>query len=111
MTPEEFETRVMKEVNSTKYKSIDPGICPDCLGCQCDYGMTGEELVEGLESGNLPDEGSFSWWDCELCGNDLGGDRYVAHGWTENNIIIHYDICVDCLQYLTNGTLLEQDSD
>lgn len=51
------------------------------------------------------DEGGFSWHNCDCCGNPLGGDRFAAHGIDENEELLHYDVCCDCLFYLANGDL------
>lgn len=54
----------------------------------------------------------FSWASCDLCGSGLAGSRAPAHGtlrsgreedgiWT----VIHYDICHDCVFFVTYGEL------
>ena len=46
----------------------------------------------------------FSWRPCECCGLHKGGDRYdmiATNGF-------HYEVCVDCLYYLTYGRLDDQ---
>ena len=106
----QYVDRVIDEENATKYRSISPGICGSCPQCQSHYGMTEEELTEGYESGEVLEEGGFSYHDCEVCGCPLGGDRCGAHGWTSKNELLHYDICQDCLFYLANGEVPDASS-
>ena len=94
---------VTEEENKTKYRSISPGLCGACPECQSAFGMEELELQAGIEDGSIPDEGGFSWHDCELCGCPLGGDRYAAHGWSMDDELIHYDICQDCVMLTANG--------
>lgn len=49
------------------------------------------------------DEGFFSSVSCDACGSTFGGQRYAAHGFTDEDELIHLDICTDCLFYLANG--------
>ena len=94
---------ITEEENATKYRTISPGICGSCDECQSAYGLDEAELTSGVETGDICDEGGFSWHDCELCGSPLGGDRYAAHGWSMDDELIHYDICPDCLFTTANG--------
>lgn len=94
---------VIDEENKTKYRSIYVGLCSKCEQCRFDYGIDTEEEFEELENkGKLFDEGGFSWHDCELCKSPLGGNRFAAHGIDENDDILHYSICQDCVEYLSN---------
>ena len=43
------------------------------------------------------DEGSFSWNPCDDCNTNLGGTYYLAHGRDENDDLVHFRVCVDCL--------------
>jgi hypothetical protein len=101
---QEWEDRVIEAQNATDRKSIDPGVCASCADCQSAYGMTEAEMTEAQENDRLNDEGGFSWSSLRLLRKHLGGDRYAAHGFIDDKIV-HYDVCVDCLMYLANGTL------
>ena len=98
------EDRVIDECNATKYRSIDPGVCSKCEQCQSDYGMSQLEI----EADPPDDEGGFSWHDCESCGSAYGGDRFAAHGWSDDDQLIHYEICGDCVHYLAYGIIPEE---
>ena len=54
------------------------------------------------------DEGHFSWSACGVCNSSLGGDRFAAHGMDTDGNLVHLDVCVDCLQYIANGTEPEE---
>lgn len=86
---------------------LSAGICPTCPDCQNDYGMTPRAFFLAYEAGEIDDEGSFSWLDCECCGSSFGGDRYAAHYNETDGTIGHIEICVDCLAYIANGDLPE----
>lgn len=103
-----FVDNVDIEYQQCKF-GINPDICSKCEQCQSDYGLSEREIDNLLEIGELYDEGGFSWHDCELCGSNLGGDRYSAHGITndENEDILHYNICANCVHYLANGDIPE----
>jgi hypothetical protein len=49
------------------------------------------------------DEGHFSWSACGSCGSTLGGTRYTAHAKDNDGRLYHFDVCEDCVQYLTYG--------
>jgi hypothetical protein len=90
--------------------SDDPEDCGDCRGtgktCACR-----ECPAPGDCSEDSGDEGSFSWSDCDGCGSSLGGNRYAAHGlvapkrYHKRTMLIHLDVCVDCLCFIANGDL------
>ncbi len=75
---------------------VSPGNCLSCLECNPD-GIDAETFEQ-----DHPDEGGFSWAQCDGCGSTFGGDRYAGHG-TIKGELIHLDLCVDCLMYLANG--------
>lgn len=83
-------------------ENLNPSLCASCSDCGGKWGMEEEEFADAIENGEAFDEGSFSWSSCEGCGSILGGNRYVVHGFMDDNII-HLDVCVDCLVYLANG--------
>jgi hypothetical protein len=64
-----------------------------------------EGFQVGWESGCFPDEPSFSWASCGICGSTLGGDREVWHGIDDlTGTLYHFgNACVDCIIYLANG--------
>ena len=86
---------------------INPGICPTCADCQSDFGMSPRAFYFAYESGEICDEGGFSWRACDSCGSTLGGDRYAAHA-IDDEGITHISICVDCLCFHANGDIPEQ---
>lgn len=53
------------------------------------------------------DESYFSWAPCKLCNRQLGGDRYAAHGMIDGELA-HFNICTDCLFYVTYGDIPEE---
>lgn len=108
------------------------GGCPDCLSefrfgqkvpCECRYEehcdkckgtgrrpLSQEEFEERVSSGHVHDEGSFSWAGCQLCGSRLGGNFEVWHALDSEGQLIHGErACLDCVQYLANGTLPGED--
>ncbi len=89
-----------KRVNENLYV----GISCRCEYCQSQFGLTESEIATMLSDGSLNDEGGFQFHDCEGCRSPLGGDRYCAHDGDGN----HYDVCVDCVQYLANGVLPDE---
>jgi hypothetical protein len=101
--------RITEAENETVYRTINPGLCWECPDCQSAYDMDEKELQDGIETDEVIDEGGFSTQDCETCGCPLGGDRFAAHGWLNidgaktNPILLHYDICGDCVQAIANG--------
>ena len=107
--------------------AISTGVCPGCEKCleeyeieiECECGgdddcelcdgsgkrkPTQEEFEDLCRSGDICDDGYFSWHRCDLCGCSLGGDRTVWHGVDEKGDIIHGDhACIDCVMYFANG--------
>lgn len=86
---------------------LSTGICSGCEVCANDQDQTvkSEEFADKVSNGEICSEPSFSQQSCELCGSELGGDRYAAHGRDQADNIIHLEICVDCVQviYSTNN--------
>lgn len=60
--------------------------------------------IEEIEASG---DGGFSWEECDLCGNGLGGLRYSATALPdnpkENQDYIALSICGDCLQFIAYG--------
>ena len=52
-------------------------------------------------------EPHFSWYFCDVCNRQEGGDRYDASGYnpTELEMQSDYSVCPDCLYYAENGQL------
>lgn len=65
---------------------VSVGYRPDCVAC--DY---------------VDDEGGFSTIDCDACYSDLAGQRYPAHGITEDGTKVHLDVCTDCVETIAYG--------
>jgi hypothetical protein len=91
-------TEFTKYDNGLELSFMSTGLCPGCEVCRQAYNMNAAEFTVAYDLGRIADEPSFSWQPCELCGSDLGGNRYAAHGRDHNGDICHIDICKDCLQ-------------
>lgn len=65
----------------------------NCLSTSPDYG-------DNIEP-------HFSWYWCDCCSRDLGGNRYDCCGYnpTTKEIQDGYSICEDCLYFATYGQL------
>jgi len=72
------------------------------------------------QNGEIVDEPGFSSHPCEICGSNLGGDRHTAHALIRTALpghvqgddydkteIVHLEICMDCVLYMSNGDLPE----
>jgi len=70
-----------------------------CSGCYQGHDFEEEESVTT--------EPYFSWSSCDTCNSTLGGNREDAHGYLNNDTLIHLSICTDCVVYLANGELPE----
>ena len=83
-------------------ESVNPGICAGCSNCQFDFGLSEDDPAWE----ELSDEGGFSWHQCDTCGSTLGGNRYAAHGFTDDDgTLVHLSMCEDCLMFFANGDL------
>jgi len=74
------------------------------------------ETLEEVEEDDERDDLGFSHEGCDLCGSNLGGDKYAATALPEdpskNRDYIPLEICKDCLMFLANGDVpdwLEED--
>ena len=88
---------------TTELKFVSTGLCPNCDECRASFGyddMT--KFNQDVENGDIFDEGSFSWNPCDDCNTSLGGNSYYAHGIDQDNNLVHFTICYDCLMEL-NG--------
>lgn len=86
------------EATTKSMEALSTGFCPDCFDC------TERGLTE--EGGGAQ---GFSWRPCETCGSRLGGDREAAHYLDSDREINHVSVCIDCLHYIANGDIPEED--
>ena len=94
--PSPFEQAVAEGSEGLKF--LSPGVCCECGTCRAYLGYH--------ESGGIAEDPTFSHSPCHLCNSIFAGDRWIAHGRDEIDIV-HLEICGDCLQYIANGTLPE----
>jgi hypothetical protein len=108
----EYQAAVKRSLEGLTAVSNGPiAGCSDCLevpDCEC----CGAPF--DVDRGNDPPEG---WYDsanephissnaCDGCGCGLQGDRFPAHGRSTNDdAIVHLDICGDCIYYLEYARL------
>ena len=79
--------------------------CELCLG-DGDREPTEKDFAEQVSSGEVYSEPFFSWIGCDICGSGLGGNFEPWHCVNADGEIVHGErACVDCVQYLANGTL------
>ena len=94
---QEYEKAVSENTEGFRYWSS--GYCPGCPECEDSYGT-----IDDRE--DYPDiDSSFSWKPCEICGSHLGGNRYPCHAIDDNDDIVHFSACPDCMYYLEYGRL------
>ena len=88
---------------------VSTGLCPNCIECMELWGYEDMDVFnEGIENGDIFDEGSFSHYPCDDCNTNLGGDSFIAHGVDkESEEIIHFHVCYDCFFEL-NGYPIEE---
>ena len=92
-------------------KFVSTGLCPDCKDCADSFGYDDmNKYNQDVENGNICDEGSFSWSPCDDCNISLGGNSYYAHGMDENDDLVHFTICLDCLMEF-NGYTIDENGD
>ena len=94
----QFIRRVNAYLDGVTYFSTGgAGGCPGC-----DTEDQDEYIVDGA------DLSFFSWSPCEVCGSHLGGDRYPAHGYLDDELV-HFDICLDCISWFDFGDLSDEE--
>lgn len=86
--------------NGLQFVSV--GVCPNCTQCADNHDSDNAELQERWERGDICDEPSFSWHQCDTCGSRLGGDRMDSHAILDGEIV-HMSSCIDCCMYIANG--------
>lgn len=94
-----FERRVA--INLEGLTAISTGLAPGCYDC-------GNPDADALSNGDIAEEAGFSWSQCDGCDSTLGGSRHAAHGFLQHErgeLLIHLDVCTDCLFYLNYGEL------
>ena len=92
--------RTKTGITSQHLTFVSSGLCPNCEDCMNLYGYSYDETEKfnnAVENQDILDEGSFSWNPCDDCNTNLGGTYYLAHGRDENDDLIHFRVCVDCL--------------
>lgn len=130
----EFQAAVERNLKGIEF--ISTGACPGCPECglenktcpscngdghqfEHDHNgqpcpvCNGEGQIECSEHDReLAEEASFSWRPCDSCGSSLGGNRYPAHGWMKRegheDLLLHLNVCTDCLYFLNYGKLDDQ---
>jgi hypothetical protein len=104
-----YTDRVDRNLAGLEFVSV--GLCPSCPYCQSAYGMSPREFYAAYHTGDVCDEGGFSWSGCGICGSTLGGARYSWHARDADEALFHADdACADCLMFLANGEEPDNDS-
>ena len=67
-------------------------------------------LSEGINNLSCQEdepEPFFSWWSCDCCDRNPGGDRYFCCGYNPDTDEVQkdYEVCTDCIYYCTYGEL------
>lgn len=63
-----------------------------------------EAFDEDCRNGAIENEAGFSRSPCDACGSSIAGNREVYHYWHNGKLHHDFGLCVDCVQYLANGT-------
>jgi hypothetical protein len=74
---------------------FEPGLARGCAMC-------GTENMDQFDYEELEGEPYFTNYPCEVCNSHLGGDRYPAHGFFDDEMQ-HFNICTDCFNYFHFG--------
>lgn len=64
---------------------------------------------EAVRNGHAYDEASFSWSECDICSSRLGGDRSPWHYVHDGKLYHGEGACTDCVLYLANGDVPEEE--
>jgi len=87
-------------------EAVSTGLCPGCDDCADAFGYESTEaFTADYETGQVYDEGHFSWNGCGICGSSLDGTLEHWHAIDkETKRIVHFDdACMDCVLYIANG--------
>jgi len=112
LTPKQRKFVLAIDANTEGLEAVSTGICPGCETCRKEYAadLSAEEFHEAWHNGQICAEPFFSWRGCDICGSHLGGSFEPWHAVDANGEIIHGErACVDCVCYLANGDLPEDD--
>jgi len=91
-------------------ENITTGFSYACSDCQDAHGFCCMHSAKAAyESGEVSEEGHFSHDRCDMC-RSLPGNRYAAHG-TIDGTSYHFEVCQDCLMYIANGELPEDEEE
>lgn len=97
-----YTDRVDRNLEGLEF--VSSGLCPSCPECQGAYGMAPREFYAAWGTGDVCDEGGFSWSGCGICGNPDGQTLYSWHARDEDDKLYHGDdMCGDCACYIANG--------
>lgn len=83
---------------------VSTGACPGCVDCGLEDMSEMPDTSDEESRFELASEPGFSWSACDGCGSTFGGHRYPAHGRSEeDDSLVHFRVCTDCVLYLANG--------
>ncbi len=89
--------------NAMEYAQYESDVATFIAREQLSYLSTGTDWIPKDQGGNV--DPWFSWTPCECCGSTLGGNREYLFTRNENDTIVHFEICEDCVYYLNYGRL------
>ena len=69
-----------------------------------------ERNLATLQFPSVGDECGFSWHSCWTCERPLGGTRHELNYVGEDGQIYNEEICIDCVLYIANGDLPEDEN-
>lgn len=76
---------------------VSTGPCPTCPTCQRNFGESPERFFALCQAGRITSESNFSWHPCDACPDALGGESHNAHGIDDEDTIVHFTLCTDCV--------------
>ncbi len=106
---ERYAEAVEQGLEGLEFVSFGP--CPGCPECMDDYGYDSiEEFNADLENGQVCEGDHFSPGACDICGDPMGGQRWVYHWVDKGGAVMHEsDGCDNCMFYVCNGDLPEDE--
>ena len=107
MTKQEYTEYEESFKNGSKgFTAWSSGFCSGCQDCLDGQNICCSDKAEAMiERDEIVNEPNFSSQACDICGSHLGGDRYAAHALDDDNEIVHFEICTDCIYYMEYGQL------